>query len=220
MRSILFVVAILTLVSAAHSQPQQAGNAPAAQQRQQNLTPEQIEARKRIMARQEMIKKMSPEERRRYEYMMHQRRQAAAANKQRTVSDGVPAPESNSATTKDKKPAYKPARSPFEEIAQNSKITDVRNEDFDKFLEDEKSVTILVECILDIKSCTSPSISNLLHQVTKLGVGAKCDTCTKQEQEDLNDKLYRFVFVFQTKYRSYWRQILPRLGFLLGTSRG
>ena len=49
-------------------------------------------------------------------------------------------------------------------IPESQKITDIRNEDFDKFLANEESVAVLVNCFLSIQTCPHPSIVNMLSK--------------------------------------------------------
>jgi len=153
------------------------------------------------------------------EHRRQQQQKAADVDVEaRTIDQGTQ--NVNDGLTQNKKPVLNQLyNGEIEVIPEDTSITDIDMENFELFLADEKSVRILVECFLTPAKCRHSSITNLLKQVRNLGLGGRCKNCTADQQEDINNKIYRFIYIFQNKYKSYWRMLLPHLGFILGSRK-
>ncbi|XP_018011288.1 uncharacterized protein LOC108668558 [Hyalella azteca] len=101
------------------------------------------------------------------------------------------------------------------DLPDDVSLLDLNTTHIDYFLADQPDVELFTECFLDLKSCTSKPARSLIKEILKLGYQGHCSKCNAVEQEHMHAIVYHFIKEYSTKYSSYWRRVLPRLGYLL-----
>ncbi|KAF2368561.1 Insect odorant-binding protein A10/Ejaculatory bulb-specific protein 3 [Trinorchestia longiramus] len=99
----------------------------------------------------------------------------------------------------------------FNELAPDTRLSQITNQDFDEFFANAESVNGFTECLVNPKTCTSASGRNLVKQITSLKSKGQCDDCDAAEQTRLNESIYYFIKSYREKYPEQWDRILPRV---------